>query len=102
MKSLKILQLVSLLVAVALVGGCAATYTGIRYGDLKVENKMSASINLRSAETPIPAASYGVFRSFSHRPVAYGPHLRQETMRSKLRGMIPALRNESNVRNNRL
>lgn len=42
---------------VALLAGCAATYTGIRYADLKVENKMSASIFL----DPVPPAQRTVF-----------------------------------------
>ncbi|MCF8042292.1 MAG: complement resistance protein TraT [Desulfarculaceae bacterium] len=42
---------------VALLAGCAATYTGIRYKDLKVENKMSASVFM----DPVPPAQRTVF-----------------------------------------
>lgn len=38
--------------ALALLAGCAATYTGLRYKDLKVENKMTASIFLDPVAPP--------------------------------------------------
>jgi hypothetical protein len=37
---------VAVLAALAMLAGCAATYTGLRYKDLQVQNKMSASIFL--------------------------------------------------------
>ncbi len=53
----QLMLLTACLAALALMVGCAATYTGIRYADLKVENKMSASIFL----DPVPPAQRTVF-----------------------------------------
>ncbi|MEW5913591.1 MAG: complement resistance protein TraT [Thermodesulfobacteriota bacterium] len=47
----------ALLGAAALLAGCAATYTGLRYKDLQVQNKMSASIFLQ----PVAPAQRTVF-----------------------------------------
>jgi hypothetical protein len=46
MKPLKTMTLMALLLSAVLLAGCAATYTSMRYNELKVENKMSASIFL--------------------------------------------------------
>ncbi len=51
------LAAVSLLGLAMLLAGCAATYTGLRYKDLKVQNKMSASIFL----DPVPPSKRTVF-----------------------------------------
>ncbi|MCF8034240.1 MAG: complement resistance protein TraT [Desulfarculaceae bacterium] len=53
----KLMLLIAGLATLALLSGCAATYTGIRYADLKVENKMSASIFL----DPVAPAQRTVF-----------------------------------------
>ncbi|BEQ17127.1 complement resistance protein TraT [Desulfoferula mesophila] len=56
-KSRRLATMAVCLGIVALLAGCAATYTGIRYADLKVENKMSASIFL----DPVPPAQRTVY-----------------------------------------
>lgn len=67
-KSAPVLISVLVLIATAMVlAGCAATYTGIRYGELKVQNKMSATIFL----DPVPPAQRTVFvqvRNTSDKP----------------------------------
>ncbi|MCB2228886.1 MAG: complement resistance protein TraT [Desulfarculaceae bacterium] len=53
----KLILLLAAMAALAMLAGCAATYTGIRYKDLKVQNKMSASIFL----DPVAPAQRTVF-----------------------------------------
>ncbi|KIX14496.1 complement resistance protein TraT [Dethiosulfatarculus sandiegensis] len=58
---------VAVLAALAMLAGCAATYTGLRYKDLQVQNKMSASIFLE----PVSPAQRTVFvqvRNTSDKP----------------------------------
>lgn len=61
------LAAVALLALAVLLAGCAATYTGLRYKDLKVQNRMSASIFL----DPVPPAQRTVYiqvRNTSDKP----------------------------------
>ena len=64
------MKIASLMIVACLalaLAGCAATYTGLRYKDLKVENKMSASVFL----DPVPPAQRTVFvqvRNTSDKP----------------------------------
>ncbi len=63
----KYTALVLLLTAAVVAGGCAATYTHMRYSDLKVQNRMSASIFL----DPVAKAKRTVYvrvRNTSDRP----------------------------------
>ena len=66
-KAAKLFVLIAVLALVAALAGCAATYTGIRYKDLQVQNKMSASIFL----DPVPPEQRTVFiqvRNTSDKP----------------------------------
>jgi hypothetical protein len=70
----KLMLLAMCLGGLALLAGCAATYTGIRYADLKVENKMSASIFL----DPVAPAQRTVFvqvRNTSDKPFNLQPDI---------------------------
>lgn len=70
----KLILLLAALAALAMLAGCAATYTGIRYADLKVENKMSASIFL----DPVAPAQRTVFvqvRNTSDKPFNLQPEI---------------------------
>lgn len=66
--------LLACLAALALMAGCAATYTGLRYKDMVVNNKMSASIFLE----PVAPSQRTVFvqvRNTSDKAMDLGPEI---------------------------
>ena len=66
-KAMKIASIMAIACLALALAGCAATYTGLRYNDLKVENKMSASIFLEPV-APGQRTVYVQVRNTSDKP----------------------------------